>query len=218
MRRRGGIWALVILNAVLLASFRGPAQATITTPVKWSPNVTENYSIDNNVPSGGWRDSIKGGINNFSNLANGNGPEFVFNGIVTASYDQSNACSGGSQVFAPASLSVTWLGYTTWCTQVFGTQDRIVGFDIALNRDPDINWYSGSGNPGANQWDVRSIAAHEAGHATGLLGHFNDGDAWCPVPRTAATATMCSGNPGIVGTTWLRSLEGRDFQAISDAY
>lgn len=213
MIKRIAILGLLALNGWLLASIVAPADAAITFPVKWSPNVAETYHIDDNVDSR-WRDDIRAGMENFSDKAGGQAPRFDYGGIETSSYDMNHPCVDGSTVFSVQNLGV--VGLTTWCVNVSGGQERIVGFDIALNRSED--WYADSGNPPATKYDIRSITTHEAGHAASMYGHFDDGTSTCPIPRTSATATMCPGNAAIRGTIWLRTLENADRNRIDDAY
>lgn len=80
-----------------------------------------------------------------------------------------------------------------------------------LKYDGAESWYIGSGTPGAGQIDLRSIAAHEFGHAAGL-GHTQA--AYCP--GNASNATMCSGY--VPGTTYLRTLEADDRAGLFTAY
>jgi hypothetical protein len=84
--------------------------------------------------------------------------------------------------------------------------------------DQGENW-DFSGNPGSNEFDFRSTATHEAGHATGFgTGsgvdvHFT-GSSLCPDNNT--DETMCpSLDPG---TTYLRSLEAHDKHTLDNAY
>lgn len=44
--------------------------------------------------------------------------------------------------------------------------------DMAVFFDNSFNWYTGTSNPAANQYDLESIALHEMGHGFGFLGLF----------------------------------------------
>ncbi len=213
MIRRLVIGLLVAANAVLaVGALQASAQADITFLWKYSPNVNEDYWIDNGVPMY-QRSAIQAGVETFSDRASGNGPKFVYQGVKAEAYNHDNACAGGSMIF---SVDRSAIGETTFCVETYGGQERLVGFDIVL--DSSQQWYGGTGTPGANQWDTQSIATHEAGHATGMLGHFDDGVSHCPVPRTSVTATMCQGSTDILGTTWLRSLTSADIDRLGQAY
>lgn len=81
-----------------------------------------------------------------------------------------------------------------------------------IKYDSAENWYTGSGTPGSGQKDLRSIAAHEFGHATGL-GHTQ------PMPNcpgTSANATMCA--TYTTPTTYWRTLEGDDRNGLTINY
>ena len=82
---------------------------------------------------------------------------------------------------------------------------------MEIKYDSAENWYTGSGTPGANQVDLRSVTAHEFGHALGME-HTQSG--YCPWDSTQAT--MCSGI--ILGTTWKRSLAQDDKNGVSAGY
>ncbi len=80
-----------------------------------------------------------------------------------------------------------------------------------IEYDNQDNWYTGDGSPGSNQVDMRSIAAHEFGHA---LGMSHTQSSHCP--GGSSDATMCS--PYVLGTSYLRSLENDDKSGVSAAY
>jgi hypothetical protein len=44
--------------------------------------------------------------------------------------------------------------------------------DMAVFFDNSFNWYTGTGNPAADQYDLESIALHEMCHGFGFLGLF----------------------------------------------
>ena len=44
--------------------------------------------------------------------------------------------------------------------------------DMAVFFDNSFNWYTGTGNPAGNQYDLESIALHEMCHGFGFLGLF----------------------------------------------
>ena len=82
--------------------------------------------------------------------------------------------------------------------------------------NPDNQWNLGSGSPGTQEWDLRSIATHEAGHVWGFTGHFDEGSSLCP--QNSSRHTMCPGHSSVLGTDWLRTLETHDSHTISNAY
>lgn len=228
-------WLTVII-AYLLATVPSPASAHDDGQFygggKWPSNATEHWVFDNNVPSGDFRESVRFGVGQWDNGAGGNGPNFIFDGETTASIDW-DPCSGlRSKVFVHEDLgsalglaSEAALGYTPACYNCGSTGCVITRFLIVLEKTAEaadaVGWYTGSGSPNSNEWDLRSTATHESGHATGWVGHFSSAD-MCPggeqSPNPAGWHTMCSGAPGLEGTTMRRSLEPHDLHTYDNAY
>ncbi|WP_228852798.1 T9SS type A sorting domain-containing protein [Aegicerativicinus sediminis] len=83
-------------------------------------------------------------------------------------------------IFGPldsGTLGTTYLSYTG-CIKP-ATNNEIIWFpvdmDIVFNND-NINWYFGAGNPSQSQYDFKSVAIHEIGHAH-QLEHIIDSGA-----------------------------------------
>lgn len=95
------------------------------------------------------------------------------------------------------------------------------GLQVIIDSGGGFNWYTGTGNPGAQQFDLRSVLTHEFGHGTGFLGdvstraneHF-EGPTLCP--PTPMRQTMCDGT--YEGTNWTASLEAHDIHTYQAAY
>lgn len=87
----------------------------------------------------------------------------------------------------------------------------ITSMKIEYDSAEGSKWYTGSGTPGADQVDLRSIAAHEFGHGLGLM---HTQTAYCPGGST--NATMCAGYAR--GTTYKRTLEADDRNGVSFLY
>ena len=85
--------------------------------------------------------------------------------------------------------------------------NTITGFNMTY--DTGENWYLGTGTPGSNQVDARSVTRHEFGHSLGL----SHSDAYC---SNNYRPTMCSGY--IKGTTYKRSLEPDDRNGLMSLY
>ncbi|MBQ4820917.1 matrixin family metalloprotease [Aquimarina sp. MMG016] len=71
-------------------------------------------------------------------------------------------------------LPINVLGRVT--TRFLGscpTTNRMVVKELDVTWNDDINWYYGSGTPSATQYDFKSVALHELGHAH-QLGHVID--------------------------------------------
>lgn len=228
------IWwaAMVVVLSVAALPTRVDAHAasthyTLTYPL----NAVVHWEIDNNVPSGtGFRDQVKFGIGRWDDGAGGQAPNFIYDGETTGTNDW-NPCTGEtSRIYVYEDLG--WflgagheqvLGATQRCTAgpPTGTQYYSkfqITFETTAEWGTGTGWYTGDGTPGNRQWDLRSIAAHEAGHAAGFGGHFESGEL-CPNPAQAGvTETMCGGDPDLVGTTMLRSLETHDLHTYANAY
>ena len=230
--RKAGIGALLLLNATLLTTLlmQGAEAHSGATfyKARWNPGSTVNYNVDNDVPSS-MRDAMHAGLNNWDDLAAGNGPHFVNQGPIAGSNDY-DPCTGPSNLYIIEDLGLVWtgrpvdseqyLGVTQWCTSGSSGIDRITKFQITFEKTAELagasGWYTGSGQPGANQWDLRSIATHEAGHVTGFYGHFDESPVACPLD--VDRATMCGGHVEMKGTTRLRTREAHDNHTFADVY
>lgn len=221
--------ALLATNVALLASLASGADAHPVGafyPSKWTANSNVHYNVDNNVPTD-MRNGMHVGLGNWDNLAGGAGPHFINDGELTSLNDY-DPCTGPSILYVREDLgayiggsSEATLGLTQLCVvrPSTGTQ-RVSKFQVTYELTAELGgangWYKGSGDPGPNQWDLRSIATHESGHVTGFYGHFNELDEACPL--TFNRSTMCPGSTGVKGTTWLRSREVHDNHTFNAAY
>jgi hypothetical protein len=120
--------------------------------------------------------------------------------------DFGNCSSYDNEVHWNEQIGGNPLARAGWCWN--GSGD-IYTFTLAY--DGSYNWHTGTGDPGANEYDVESVAAHEWGHAMGFDGHLTDADC-----GSATRATMCSTTP-IASTVW-RTLESHDIHTTENAY
>lgn len=237
--RKVALSVLVATNAALsMAVAAAPAEAhnaaTYYSSASYLSNATETYYINSYQPlSGGYgvpsqaRDAITQSLATWSDLDGGNGPEFNYAGLQNSpilEYDCATQL-GNSKIYWKAPDPVLGqypLARTEIC--IYGPSGYIRSF--AFYFDPTPAGASGgwevdpTAAVNSNEWDLKSIATHESGHATGFDGHFGDpfADPACPSPRTSATQTMCVGNAGILGTSWLRTLESHDVDTLASWY
>ena len=223
-----GMLSLLLINAALLgvtaAGSASSHDASTWYPKPWSITYVP-YVIDPSVRLG-MRPGMKAGLENYSNLAGGNGPNFVFGGEVNTDLDFDPCDVGPNAVFemedytyALTGVHENGLAVTLGCTN----STDFLGFEQVFESTPtwgggDTDWYQGTSAPPAGRWDLRSVATHEAGHATGFAGHFGNAADLCPSPRTASAHTMCSGSQSALGTIFLRTLEEHDLHTIGNAY
>ncbi len=221
---------MMTLVAVLPASAH-PDGTFYSIGRKWPPNANETWYIDNNVPAGAFRDRIVNGVSAWDNGAGGAGPNFVYGGVTTSSVtDILDFCERGySAVFVRENLGSALgggpnsaLGFTPSCYNASVGGTFAVSFTMNLERTAEFGtgtgWYTGTGNPPENRWDLWSIVAHETGHATGFIGHFANATLCPGTPQPATTETMCGGNPALVDTIMLRTLEAHDLHTYANAY
>jgi hypothetical protein len=221
--------ALLAVSSLLLPSVPVEAHTASTFyDYTWVRNTTEHWVIDNDVPTGDFRDSIKFGVGQWDNGAGGGGPNYVFDEEVNSTNDF-NPCTGTERsiVFIKEDLasalglpSESVLGYANFCLEGPRSARSIGKFDITLEKTAtgadSVGWYTGSGTPPSNRHDLRSVATHETGHTTGWVGHFT-GDSLCDPKDMPAYQTMCQYVPPL-GTTGWRQLETHDLHTYGDAY
>lgn len=103
-------------------------------------------------------------------------------------------------------LAVTTVSYSLPSYQILS---------IDLKYDSAENWYTGSGTPSGNQYDLRSTAAHELGHGLGL-NHATP-NVNCPgLGAGQYDATMCDGQAA--GNIYKRTLEADDRNGVTYLY
>jgi hypothetical protein len=91
-------------------------------------------------------------------------------------------------------------GPTLAVTTKYISNNKLQRISIAI--DYTENWYTGTGSPSSNQYDLESAMAHEWGHGIGLI---HTQSTYC---SGTGSATMCPTIPA--GTTYLRSLADDD--------
>lgn len=127
--------------------------------------------------------------------------------------------------------SVVWTG--SGCTTGYGTRlwvlthsisnlatESTCGTSTTITRssirfdDTRSNWYVGSSSSvPSGQYDLRSVAVHEFGHAGGFSGHWDGVGEDC---TGSDRETMCSGLPS--GTSYKRSIEAHENHTFDSAY
>lgn len=107
------------------------------------------------------------------------------------------------------------LGLTDICVYPGTNQIRTV--NVAID-GTEPNWHTGSGNPPADRWDLRSITTHEFGHATGFHGHWPDWGFPGLCPQSSTTQTMCTNISWYLGHTYFRTLGSHDSHTFDNRY
>ena len=144
---------------------------------------------DNN--SGTWLDFINSGYQDSSVVWTG-----------------SPCTTGSGTALWIVTASISELGIESTCTNATNITRSVIRFD-----DTRSNWYVGSGTPSSGDYDLRSVAVHEFGHAAGFAGHWDGVGEDC---TGTDRETMCSGLPS--ATTYKRTIESHENHTFDSAY
>lgn len=87
---------------------------------------------------------------------------------------------------------------------------------VGIVFDSGRNWYSGSGTPPSDQYDLYGSAVHELGHATGWGLHFDEHGPSALCDDADTWHTMCSSTQ--TGWARLRTLATHDIHTWHAAY
>ncbi len=156
---------------------------------------------------------INKGFNQWSNETTGSGPDFYNGGYTTLTGNADDPCASSYNGVYWRNLdyiSTSALGYTPHCESSVSLDDTVIGFSMSIDTRA---WYVGTGTPASTQYDLYSIVTHEAGHATGWNGHFDNSEAIC---ATSLPATMCAYYQ--LGNIRWRTLSTHDVHTFVGAY
>jgi hypothetical protein len=184
--------------------------AAVFYPHRWSP-ASVTYAYTPSVPTGEWRTSIDSAAVTWSNV-NGSTFDYIRGTDFGADFDPTDPCGhqGQNGIHTRPGASGGVLGTTFTCWSGSGAQPLT---SMQVRFDSSDNFYTGSGTPGSSQSDLRSVATHELGHATGFTGHITD-SSLCQFNSTQQT--MCTTH--LAGSTWQRTLELHDEHTFTAAY
>lgn len=159
---------------------------------EWATN-TPTY--DQHTLGSAWKTAVWNGATRWNNVTSS-----PFAWSRTDSSVNQNDVFRGSIDGSGGTLAVTTVtslfGLITWINMEFDTAE---------------SWYTGTGTPGASQFDAYSVAAHEFGHALGL-DHTNLSCSG----STSTRPTMCATYSA--GQTYARSLHSDDQNGLNAIY
>lgn len=215
----GFLLPILLFNLFLLSV---PAQAHTATGtggyynIRWKTDFTIKWRFTAEFPGGAYRDKVHYGLGQWNNQ---NQPlQWIEYTPDYANYGW-NTCPSTEQKdgihwenISGALARVRTCVFTSNTSRLYNVQ---MVFDSS-----GVNWYTGSGTPASNQFDLWSVATHEWGHMSGSLtngdglGHFPEGDSACPEdPNRNA---MCPST--IAGTIWSWNTKTHDEHTFQAAY
>lgn len=179
-----------IMTLVMAISTWQVARAWVSAGT-WSSN-TQYYRFNSTVPTG-YRGSINSGANAWTN-------------VTPSHWSWNYSTTQGAWIYYQQIDGPDFvLGQTT---RTFFLGHIVSTYTIY---DSWENWYTGTGVPGSNQWDLRSAAAHEFGHGVGLS---HTSGIYCP--GNTNNATLCVSF--LKGSYYTRTLEGDDRNGVNTLY
>lgn len=180
-----------------------------------SPNV--HWKFTQEVNGAAKRDSIGIGANNWDNAGTAH---FVFTNDTPdhadIGFDSRTCAQGFDNTVHWEPISGGALAKARLCTSGNNVVDFMIGFDSGEN------WNTGSDAPGPNEQDLRAVATHEFGHATGgwvtpgTKGHWDEGGEGQLCHDDSGKHTMCS--TITTEEMWQRTLETHDQHTFANAY
>lgn len=211
----GLLWTIALLTlAFAHVPLATAHSAAVYVPIEWPDGAPTNVTwfFTEEVTNQNRRDDIRFGFNQWDFAG---GADFKY---TSGTPDQENynadtrwdcdPLPGNSIHWEPLDLGSGILGAAVVCPDA---NQEIQSFQVAF--ESSYNWNLTGGDPGDNEYDLRSVATHEAGHAGGF-GHFY-GSFLCPGDNT--DHTMC-GTGLSKGTKYKRSLEEHDRDTFANAY
>lgn len=219
---------LAVAVVVLALGFAPAAHAHDPTPyytMHWTPAKSVPMLWAPSFPGGEWRSRVANARGAWNRLSP-NAPLFYDAGQSRTEMAMGNcspAALGINQVhfanldFVGHPLGVSWACYRV---QPNGAHEMF-GVTVAFDSGAGYDWYTGTGNPGHQQYDLRSVATHEFGHLTGFVGDPQTGtnmhfDGALCVPVAATYQTMCAGT--YQGANWTATLGDHDRHTLLAAY
>lgn len=196
MKSKISILIISSLLAIMIALLTHSFVNAYSICCHW-PNNYAYYRYDTSLPDS-FKSATDFGANVWTNVISSSWAWYL-------NYSGSNYIKYGYIDGAGNFLAVT--------TQIYSTPSYHL-ISIEIKYDSAENWYTGSGTPSGSQFDLRSTAVHEFGHA---LGFNHTQSSYCSGGGAGyQDATMCPGQA--YGNTYKRTLEYDDINGLVALY
>lgn len=156
------------------------------------PSPAASYAYDSSYPTGNWRTRATEAAT-------------AWNNVTPSPWTWSYSSSSNNKLFY---INIDGAGGAVGALDPYTCGGVYCRFDLKIDTS-DAPWYTGTGTPSSNEYDLLSILTHEFGHATGL-GHSSS------LCSQYGRATMCPSQPR--GVTYFRSLEADDRNGLNANY